>query len=135
MYVSSWTHECFWIADTLLHSGKYSSVYMAHRPIRSRAVAVKIYRSAHQKYFDNERDIYMLPHMRHENVLAFIGSQTEFEADGSCAHQLLVAYMPHGSLHAFLKAQSINWAVFMRMGRAITAGLTHLHMEVEKNGE
>ena len=123
-----------YVSDTLIHSGKYSSVYVALRPIKSRAVAVKIYHGAHQKYFNNELAIYTLPHMRHDNILSFIGTHTEVRADGKCLHQLLVAHMSLGSLNSYLKAHSVDWTVYMRMSRAIAAGLAFLHEEVERDG-
>lgn len=53
--------------------GGFGSVYCGS--LNDRTVAVKIFPYVHRQYFFNERDIYMVPHMKHPSIPEYIGKK------------------------------------------------------------
>lgn len=53
--------------------GSFGSVYPGS--LNDRTVAVKIFPYNTRQYFYNERDIYMLPHMKHPSIPEYIGKK------------------------------------------------------------
>lgn len=59
------------IQNESIGQGGFGSVYCGS--LNDRTVAVKIFPHVHRQYFFNERDIYMLPHMKHPSIPEYIG--------------------------------------------------------------
>ncbi|XP_033732873.1 uncharacterized protein LOC117322207 [Pecten maximus] len=109
--------------------GRYGDVWsgcMGDTP-----VAVKIYSSNHKQIYLSEKSIYTLPFFEHENLLKFYGGDEQI-IDGTTQYLLILAHIPLGALHGYLKTNTVDWATFCRMCLTIAKGLTHLHSDIRK---
>ena len=87
-------------------------------------IAIKIIHSNEHQSWLNELKIYSSSKTRHPNILSFLGSCGHAETD---SYWLLVEYAQKGSLHHYLKSNTINWDEFLRISLGIVHGLSHLH--------
>uniref|UniRef100_A0A8C4Q380 receptor protein serine/threonine kinase n=1 Tax=Eptatretus burgeri TaxID=7764 RepID=A0A8C4Q380_EPTBU len=107
--------------------GCYGNVWMGQ--LIDQCAAVKQLSLNNRQNFLNERDIYRLPMMEHENIARFIDA-TERQLPGKAPELLIILeYYPLGSLNNFLKHKSCNWPEACRMAHSITRGLSYLHTE------
>lgn len=66
-----------------------------------------------------------LPRMKHPNVLEFIGVERHQEE-----FWLITAYHPYGSLHDYLKSNTVTWDELCKISESMVRGLMHLHEEI-----
>lgn len=121
------------LSDTI-RKGRYSEVLKG--TLNDREVVIKKFMPPHRQYYYNERNIYLLPFMDHENLLQFYGADERENEEGErMQYMLVLAYMPLGSLKGYLKNYTINWSTLCGMCHSVAKGLAHLHMEFKQGGE
>ena len=59
----------------LIGQGRYGTVWHALMRDSEQEVAVKLYKSEHKLYFNNELNIYQVPLMQHPNIVSFIAGE------------------------------------------------------------
>ncbi|RWS08423.1 bone morphogenetic protein receptor type-2-like protein, partial [Dinothrombium tinctorium] len=118
--------------EELIGNGRYGSVWKG--VLNDQTVAVKIFNCHHKQYFVNERDIYTLPFMDHPSILKFFGAEEKSAHNGSpyIEYHLVLSYAPGGCLQDYLRKQTVSWITLCKMTQSITAGLSHLHSEIQK---
>lgn len=80
----------------LIGRGRYGSVYKGS--LDERPVAVKVFTYANRQNFVNERSIYRIPLLEHENIARFIVGDERLTADGRMEYLLVMEYYPHVSI-------------------------------------
>jgi len=110
--------------------GRFGNVWKARvGTIPEDYVAVKIFPPQDRDSWMTEQQIYRLPQMRHENLLAFLG--TLKKGDGlNSEFWLITEYQERGSLADYLKANLVTWPELLSIADGIAKGLTHLHEEI-----
>ncbi|XP_030611985.1 activin receptor type-2B-like isoform X1 [Archocentrus centrarchus] len=81
--------------------------------------------------WENERDVFMTPGMRHENILRFIaaekrGSHLEAEL------WLITEFHERGSLSDFLKGNVVSWSELCHIAESLACGLAYLHEDIPR---
>ncbi|KAJ8410119.1 hypothetical protein AAFF_G00211600 [Aldrovandia affinis] len=112
----------------LIGRGRYGSVYKGS--LDERPVAVKVFTYANRQNFVNERAIYRVPLLEHDNIARFIVGDERLTADGRMEYLLVMEYYPHGSLCRYLSLQTGDWASSCRLAHSVTRGLAYLHTEL-----
>ncbi|KAJ8349876.1 hypothetical protein SKAU_G00250060 [Synaphobranchus kaupii] len=112
----------------LIGRGRYGSVYKGS--LDERPVAVKVFTYANRQNFVNERAIYRVPLLEHDNIARFIVGDERMTADGCMEYLLVMEYYPHGSLCRYLSLQTGEWASCCRLAHSVTRGLAYLHTEL-----
>ncbi|XP_035248408.1 bone morphogenetic protein receptor type-2-like [Anguilla anguilla] len=112
----------------LIGRGRYGSVYKGS--LDERPVAVKVFTYANRQNFVNERAIYRLPLLEHDNIARFIVGDERVTSDGRMEYLLVMEYYPHGSLCRYLSVQTGDWASCCRLAHSVTRGLAYLHTEL-----
>ncbi|XP_025409657.1 bone morphogenetic protein receptor type-1B isoform X1 [Sipha flava] len=104
--------------------GRFGKVCLANW--RGEHVAVKIFTTINDQSWLRETEIYQTVLLRHENILGFIAADLKVSAGGA-QMMLITEYHKRGSLHDFLKENTIDTAQLVIMARSIASGLAHLH--------
>ncbi len=117
----------------MLSKGRYGEVWQGQ--LGDTDVAVKLFTQQQRQYYQNEREIYQLPHMEHISLLNFYGSEERLTVDGVAEYLLVLEYCPSGTLTNHLKNHTLCWSTFCKMAHSITAGLAHLHNDITKYGK
>ncbi|XP_026074535.1 bone morphogenetic protein receptor type-2-like isoform X2 [Carassius auratus] len=112
----------------LIGRGRYGSVYKGS--LDERPVAVKVFTYANRQNFVNERSIYRIPLLEHDNIARFIVGDERLTADGRMEYLLVMEYYPHGSLCRYLSLHTLDWASCCRLSHSVTRGLAYLHTEL-----
>ncbi|KAJ8253301.1 hypothetical protein GJAV_G00211360 [Gymnothorax javanicus] len=112
----------------LIGRGRYGAVYKGS--LDERPVAVKVFTYANRQNFVNERAIYRVPLLEHENIARFIVGDERMTADGRMEYLLVMEYYPHGSLCRYLSVQTGDWVSCCRLAHSVTRGLAYLHTEL-----
>uniref|UniRef100_A0A8C9RAS9 receptor protein serine/threonine kinase n=1 Tax=Scleropages formosus TaxID=113540 RepID=A0A8C9RAS9_SCLFO len=112
----------------LIGRGRYGSVYKGS--LDERPVAVKVFTYANRQNFVNERGIYRLPLLEHDNIARFIVGDGRLTTDGRMEYLLVMEYYPHGSLCQYLNLQAGDWVSCCRLAHSVTRGLAYLHTEL-----
>ncbi|XP_057191230.1 bone morphogenetic protein receptor type-2 isoform X2 [Triplophysa rosa] len=112
----------------LIGRGRYGSVYKGS--LDERPVAVKVFTYANRQNFVNERSIYRIPLLEHENIARFIVGDERLTADGRMEYLLVMEYYPHGSLCRYLSLHTLDWVSCCRLAHSLTRGLAYLHTEL-----
>ncbi|XP_066588804.1 uncharacterized protein wit [Prorops nasuta] len=115
---------------TIVGQGRYGSVWQGS--LGDRDVAVKIFPSHYRNYFHNEKDTYCLPFMDHASLLHYYGTDERTNMEGNTEYLLVFSFAPGGTLTDFLRARTINWTLFCKMGLSIVKGLAYLHTDIRK---
>ncbi|KAG5833164.1 hypothetical protein ANANG_G00272950 [Anguilla anguilla] len=105
----------------LIGRGRYGSVYKGS--LDERPVAVKVFTYANRQNFVNERAIYRLPLLEHDNIARFIVGDERVTSDGRMEYLLVMEYYPHS-------VQTGDWASCCRLAHSVTRGLAYLHTEL-----
>lgn len=117
----------------MIVKGRYSEVWKGS--LCEQDVAVKIYSPAYKQYYYNEKYIYSLPHMEHENILKFLGGEERILQDGSTQYLLVLQYIPVGTLMNYLKNNTIDWNTMCKMCQTLARGMSHLHTDTGSAGK
>ncbi|XP_029003743.1 activin receptor type-2B [Betta splendens] len=109
--------------------GRFGCVWKAQ--MINEYVAVKIFPVQNKESWQNERDVFMTPGMRHENILRFIaaekrGSHLEAEL------WLITEFHDRGSLTDFLKGNVVSWSELCHIAESMARGLAYLHEDVPR---
>ncbi|KAM3956625.1 type I BMP receptor saxophone [Aphomia sociella] len=107
--------------------GRYGEVWRGSWYADS--VAVKIFFSRDEASWRRETEIYSTVLLRHENILAYIGS--DMTSRGSCTQLWLIThYHPLGSLYEHLNRSTLTRHQMMVICLSTINGLLHLHTEI-----
>ncbi|XP_034144705.1 bone morphogenetic protein receptor type-2 isoform X2 [Esox lucius] len=112
----------------LIGRGRYGSVYKGS--LDERPVAVKVFTYQNRQNFVNERAIYRIPLLEHENIARFIAGDERLTPDGRMEYLLLMEYYSRGSLCRYLSHQAGDWMSCCRLTHSVTRGLAYLHTEI-----
>ncbi|MGH0149935.1 UNVERIFIED_CONTAM: hypothetical protein FKN15_016218 [Acipenser sinensis] len=112
----------------LIGRGRYGVVYKGS--LDERPVGVKVFNYTNRQNFINERNIYRLPLMEHDNIARFIVGDERLTAEGRMEYLLVMEYYPHGSLCRYLSLQTSDWVSSCRLTHSVTRGLAYLHTEL-----
>ncbi|KAJ8004419.1 hypothetical protein DPEC_G00135520 [Dallia pectoralis] len=112
----------------LIGRGRYGSVYKGS--LDERPVAVKVFTYQNRQNFINERAIYRVPLLEHENIARYIAGDERITSDGRVEYLLLMEHYPHGSLCEYLSHQTGDWVSSCRLTHSVTRGLAYLHTEL-----
>ncbi|XP_045209130.2 bone morphogenetic protein receptor type-2-like [Mercenaria mercenaria] len=112
----------------LIIKGRFSEVWKGS--LNDQDVAVKIYSPSYRQYYYNEKYIYSLPHMEHENIMKFYGGEERILQDGEVQHLLVLQYIPDGTLMNYLKNNTIDWYTMCKMCLTLAKGIAHLHADM-----
>lgn len=107
--------------------GRYGEVWRGSWYADS--VAVKIFFSRDEASWRRETEIYSTVLLRHENILAYIGSDMTSRA--SCTQLWLITHFhPLGSLYEHLMRSTLTRHQMMAICLSAINGLLHLHTEI-----
>lgn len=81
-------------------------------------VAVKIMPFKEKASWLAEQEIYNLPHMKHDNILLFIGGEKHEEN-----LWLITEFHEKGSLCDFLKGNSVTWSQLCKIAESMVRGM------------
>lgn len=98
-------------------------------------VAVKVFSQNHKHLYQNEKYIYSLPFIEHENLLKFYGTDERQSMEGFWQYMIVLSYVPKGSLFGYLQSNTIDWETFCKMCLSIVKGMVHLHTDLRDEGE
>ncbi|XP_041117565.1 bone morphogenetic protein receptor type-2-like [Polyodon spathula] len=112
----------------LIGRGRYGAVYKGS--LDERPVGVKVFNYTNRQNFINERNIYRLPLMEHDNIARFIVGDERLTAEGRMEYLLVMEYYPHGSLCRYLSLHTSDWVSSCRLTHSVTRGLAYLHTEL-----
>ncbi|XP_062236108.1 activin receptor type-2B-like [Platichthys flesus] len=107
--------------------GRFGCVWKAQ--MMKEHVAVKVFPIQNKESWENERDVFTTPGMRHENLLRFIGSEnrgSHLEAE----LWLITEFHERGSLCDFLKGNVLSWSELCHVAESLACGLSYLHEDV-----
>lgn len=106
--------------------GRFGSVWRAQ--YKGDEVAVKVFPMSNKNSWQTEQEIFKLAHMKHPNILEFIGSEKRF--DQQTVFWLITSYHTLGSLCDYLKGNTVTFAELCRIAETMARGLSHLHDEL-----
>ncbi|XP_045762527.1 activin receptor type-1 isoform X2 [Maniola jurtina] len=107
--------------------GRYGEVWRGSWYADS--VAVKIFFSRDEASWRRETEIYSTVLLRHDNILAYIGSDTTNR--NSCTQLWLITHFhPLGSLYEHLSRTTLTRHQMMLICLSIVNGLLHLHTDI-----
>uniref|UniRef100_A0A3Q1IPB7 Serine/threonine-protein kinase receptor n=1 Tax=Anabas testudineus TaxID=64144 RepID=A0A3Q1IPB7_ANATE len=110
--------------------GRFGCVWKAQ--MMNEYVAVKIFPIQNKDSWQNERDVFTTPGMKHENILRYItaekrGSHLEAEL------WLISEFHDRGSLSDFLKGNVISWTELCHIAESMARGLAYLHEDIPRH--
>ena len=113
--------------EECIGKGRYGEVW---RGIwQSDNIAVKIFFSRDELSWNRETEIYSTVMLRHENILAFLGS--DVTSHNSCTQLwLITAYHELGSLYDYLNETPLELNQMLSILLSMTSGILHLHTEI-----
>lgn len=106
--------------------GRFGSVWRAQ--YKGDEVAVKVFPMSNKNSWQTEQEIFKLSHMKHPNILEFIGSEKRVEQQ--TVFWLITSYHTLGSLCDYLKCNTVTFSELCRIAETMARGLSHLHDEL-----
>uniref|UniRef100_A0A674ASI8 Serine/threonine-protein kinase receptor n=1 Tax=Salmo trutta TaxID=8032 RepID=A0A674ASI8_SALTR len=109
--------------------GRFGCVWKAQ--MMNEYVAVKVFPIQDKQSWTNERDVFLTPGMKHENLLRYIaaekrGTNLEMEL------WLISEFHERGSLTDYLKGNAISWTELCHIAETMACGLAYLHEDVPR---
>ena len=87
-----------------VRAGRYAKVWVGGE-INGVTVAINCFTAAHERMWQQERDIYRSPGMNnHPNVARFFGA-TQIGTGNDRTMWIVIQYYPHGSIYDYLKGE------------------------------
>ena len=111
-------------------SGRFSAVWKAS--LNDNLVAVKIFPEKEKESWDTEKDIYMHPEIKHENLRNFLAAKCCGD-ESSTVYWMILDYHEMGSLSDYLKSNVLTLENVCKMAGSVAAGLAYLHSEINSN--
>uniref|UniRef100_A0A8C9WLM3 Serine/threonine-protein kinase receptor n=1 Tax=Scleropages formosus TaxID=113540 RepID=A0A8C9WLM3_SCLFO len=109
--------------------GRFGCVWKAQ--LLNEYVAVKIFPVQDKQSWQNERDIFRTPGMKHESLLRFIAA--ERRGTGTEAELWLITeFHEKGSLSDYLKGNTVTWNELCHIAVTMSRGLAYLHEDVPR---
>ena len=97
-------------------------------------VAVKRFAPQEKASWKTEHEVYMLPQMRHKNILRFITAEVRTNNNPLQSYTneywLVTEYHRNGSLYDYLKQNTLSFIELLKISLDIAQGLSHLHSHV-----
>uniref|UniRef100_A0A8C4S993 Serine/threonine-protein kinase receptor n=1 Tax=Erpetoichthys calabaricus TaxID=27687 RepID=A0A8C4S993_ERPCA len=109
--------------------GRFGCVWKAQ--LMNEYVAVKIFPIQDKQSWQNERDIFLTPGIKHENLLHYIGAEkrgTNLEME----LWLITEFHEKGSLTDYLKGNAVSWNDLCHIAETMARGLAYLHEDVPR---
>ncbi|KAM7369530.1 hypothetical protein PAMP_010848 [Pampus punctatissimus] len=109
--------------------GRFGCVWKAQ--MMNEYMAVKIFPIQNKESWRNEKDIFMTPGMRHENILRYIAAEkrgSHLEAE----FWLITEFHERGSLSDFLKGNVVSWSELCHIAESMACGLAYLHEDIPR---
>jgi serine/threonine protein kinase len=109
--------------------GRFSEVWRAS--LNDNLVAVKVFPEKEKQSWSTEKDIYMHPEIKHENLRGFLAARCNAD-ESSTTYWMILDYHEMGSLRDYLKSNVLTFENVCKMAQSIAAGLAYLHLEVNE---
>ncbi|OQR72586.1 activin receptor type-2A-like [Tropilaelaps mercedesae] len=108
--------------------GRFGTVWRGK--YNGKEVAVKIFPANEKQSWEREKEVYRLPQMQHPNVLSFLGTGPKTNVQtGLAEYWLLTEWHQLGSLHDFLRFNTVTYDQLLYLSDSIARGVMHLHTE------
>ncbi|XP_065114992.1 activin receptor type-2B [Paramisgurnus dabryanus] len=107
--------------------GRFGCVWKAQ--MMNDYVAVKVFPIQDKQSWQNERDIFSTPAMKHDNILYYIGSERR-GSNLETEFWLITEFHERGSLSDYLKGNVVSWNDLCRIAETMACGLAYLHEDV-----
>nr|AWT24622.1 AMHR2 [Protopterus annectens] len=98
------------------------------------SVAVKAVPASGIEHFINERDLYSMALMKHDNIAKFHAAGERLENNRK-ESLLVLSFYPYGSLAKHLANHTNDWETTLNLCLTLSRGLTFLHTEMWKDGQ
>jgi hypothetical protein len=108
-------------------SGRFSKVWKAL--LNENLVAVKIFPKEEKQSWSTEKDMYMHPEIKHENLQGFLTTACHVDKT-STSYWMIFDYHEMGSLSDYLKSHVLTLENVFKMTESVAAGLAYLHSEI-----
>ncbi|XP_062841131.1 bone morphogenetic protein receptor type-2-like [Trichomycterus rosablanca] len=107
-------------------SGHFACVWQGC--FKELSVAVKVFPTTVKKEFTKEKDVYMLPLMKHPGIVQFL-------AAGRLGEEfvLVLELASQGSLNTFLSRTVCDWASTVKLAQTLSQGLAYLHTDLHND--
>uniref|UniRef100_A0A9J7XTA0 Serine/threonine-protein kinase receptor n=1 Tax=Cyprinus carpio carpio TaxID=630221 RepID=A0A9J7XTA0_CYPCA len=109
--------------------GRFGCVWKAQ--MMNEYVAVKIFPIQDKQSWQNERDMFSTPGMKHENLLHYIGAEKR-GSNLETEFWLITEFHERGSLTDFLKGNVLSWTDLCHIAETMACGLAYLHEDVPR---
>ncbi|MBN3286288.1 AVR2B protein, partial [Polyodon spathula] len=110
--------------------GRFGCVWKAQ--LMHEYVAVKIFPIQDKQSWQNERDIFLTPGMKHENLLYYIGAEKR-GVNLEMELWLITEFHERGSLTDYLKGSAVSWNELCHISETMACGLAYLHEDVPRH--
>ncbi|RXM99659.1 Activin receptor type-2B [Acipenser ruthenus] len=110
--------------------GRFGCVWKAQ--LMHEYVAVKIFPIQDKQSWQNERDIFLTPGMKHENLLYYIGAEKR-GVNLEMELWLITEFHERGSLTDYLKGNAVSWNELCHISETMARGLAYLHEDVPRH--
>uniref|UniRef100_A0A8C1RMT3 Serine/threonine-protein kinase receptor n=1 Tax=Cyprinus carpio TaxID=7962 RepID=A0A8C1RMT3_CYPCA len=82
--------------------------------------------------WQNEREMFSTPGMKHENLLRYIGAEKR-GSNLETEFWLITEFHERGSLTDFLKGNAVSWSDLCHISETMACGLAYLHEDVPRS--
>ncbi|XP_045067426.1 activin receptor type-2B-like [Coregonus clupeaformis] len=112
--------------------GRFGCVWKAQ--LMSEYVAVKIFPVQDKQSWQKEKDIFLTPGMRHENLLRYIAAE-KHGSNLETEFWLIMEFHERGSLTDHLKGSTVTWCEMCHIAETMSRGLAYLHEDTPIKAE
>uniref|UniRef100_UPI003AAFFFC6 activin receptor type-2B-like n=1 Tax=Centroberyx gerrardi TaxID=166262 RepID=UPI003AAFFFC6 len=110
--------------------GRFGCVWKAQ--MMNEYVAVKIFPVQDKDSWQNEKDVFSTPGMRHQNILRYIGAERRGGSHLESELWLITEFHERGSLSDYLKGNAISWTELCLIAESMACGLAYLHEDIPR---
>ncbi|XP_041815598.1 anti-Muellerian hormone type-2 receptor-like [Chelmon rostratus] len=105
--------------------GQFATVWQGK--YQGSVVAVKVFPPGWKHKFTAEKEVYELPLMKHAGIVQFLG--TGMKPDGG-GWLIVLQFAERGTLHSFLRENTNNWMLSLKLCQSLSQGLSYLHSDL-----